>query len=168
MSIAVINPAMRVSSIFDQVFSDEQLIVPGQFLAANAVGGVVLTLFALALGIDPAQSDPNSLALLVAGLALLALVLVAKLRARLLTRALIAQGVVVCTLGVWLTLDTIQWALTTPSPPSFHYAPGAITMAFTYGTLQIGSFVRLRVAGLIAGVALELVAAGFVLVRMLG
>ena len=105
---------------------------------------------------------------------LMGLVLGAVLRPQLLSRSLVVQGLVIIVLGLTLTVDTIRYAATAPPQTMFHYIPGAIVVAVTYGMLQIAMFgsavgctPRLRIFGLILGVALELTAAGFLGARAL-
>jgi hypothetical protein len=164
----------RLTLLFDQVFSDEQLIKPQQYLTVNGVGGLILALFATALLLEPKHRDLGSAVLFGFGVAILALVLVSVARPQLLARSLVVQGLFITGLGVYFTVDTLVWALMSPPLTMFHYAPGAIAIAITYGVLQIAIFgasrsltPKLRMTGLISGVALELVAAGCVIVRFL-
>jgi hypothetical protein len=164
----------RLTLIFDQVFSDQELIAPKQYLTVNLVAGLILVLWGLALVLEPARRSPATVALLVSGGLLVGLVLLGMARNELVGRSLLVQGAIVSALGVFLAVDTIQWAVTAPPHAMFRYMPGAIAIAITYGVLQIAAFgtrrpltSTVRIAGLISGGLLELVAAGFVVVRAL-
>lgn len=164
-------PRLRLTSIFEQVFSNETLIAPKQYLTANAIAGVVLALWGAALALE---ARSGGAALLVAGIAIVALVVSSAAREAWAATALCIQGAVLAVLGVGLAADTMRWAATAPPHATFRYVPGVIAIAITYGMLQIAAFggsakraPTLRIAGLVSGAVLELIALGFVLARAL-
>ena len=165
---------MRLSLLFEQVFASEQLIAPHQYLRANTLLGLLLSGWGLALWLEPTQRLGPSLGLLGTGLVLSAAALLAGLWSSLRARVLVVQGSVIALLGLFTVYTTISWAIEAPPRAMFRYLPGLAAVLVSYGTLQIaqfGGFSRPRttqLVGLCAGVALELIAAVFLVLRALG
>lgn len=162
-----------MGQVFQQVYSDRELIPPGRYLAYNAFIGIILLGGATLVVVEPRLgSARTAVCLVAAGLLLLAEVPVALLRPAIATRLLSLHGTVLVGLAAALTAGSITWALRAPSHAPFRYAPGATLVLLVYGMLQIaafgpwsGSAKRIRKAGLTLGLACELTTAVFLIVR---
>ena len=148
------------------------MIAPEQFLNQNLFGGVILALFATIVMYE--ERSLTGVLLFLTGVALVSLVVAAMWQNRLLGRSLVAQGLLICGLGVYLTVETIVWSVTGPPRSMFRYAPGLIALSFICGLLQIAMFCarpqaasKLRLTGLILGGVLELAAASSLVLRFL-
>ncbi len=162
-----------VGQVFQQVYSDRQLIPPGRYMAYNAFIGILLVAVASLVVVEPRLgSGRTATGLGAAGILLLAGIPVALLRSSIATRVLALHGAVLGGLAVALTGGSIRWALRAPAHAPFRYAPGAALVLLVYGMLQIAAFGpwpdrarRIRMAGLILGLGCELAVAGFLIAR---
>ena len=162
-----------VGQVFQQVYSDRQLIPPGRYAAYNAFIGIILLGVAAIVAMEPQLGSSRTVGSVGAvGMLLLTGIPVAFLRPSIATRVLALHGVVLGGLAVALTAGSITWALQAPAHAPFRYAPGAALVLLVYGMLQIVAFdpwreraKQLRMAGLIVGLGCELAIAVALIVR---
>ena len=162
-----------VGQVFQQVYSDRQLIPPGRYAACNAFIGLILLGVAAMVVMEPGLGSSRTAASVgAAGVLLLAGIPVVLLRPSIATRVLALHGAVLGGLAVALTAGSVRWALRAPPHTPFRYVPGAALVLLVYGMLQIAAFgpwreraKRLRMAGLILGLGCELAIAGFMIAR---
>jgi len=162
-----------VGQVFQQVYSDRQLIPPGKYVAYNAFIGIILAGGAVLVALEPRLGSSRTAASLgVTGILLLAGIPVALLRPSIATRLLALHGAVLVGLAVALTAGSISWALRAPPHAPFRYAPGAGLVLLVYGMLQVAAFgpwperaKRLRMVGLILGLGCEATVVVFLILR---
>lgn len=170
------RPVRGLTLLFKQVFSDKHLITPKQYATYNGILGLAL----LALAAIPlTRPEPGSLvsAAILGGSGLFASGggLVMLLRRTPLPGLLAAHGVCVALVGLFLSIHSLAWSVHAPSLDRFRYAPGLTLILVMYGMLQLAAFGpvprvhagRLRLAGLLAGIACELAVAICLLVLAL-
>ena len=162
-----------VGQVFQQVYSDRELIPPGRYAGYNAFMGIILLGGGALVAVEPGLGSTRTAAsVAAAGLLLLAGIPVALLRPSIATRLLALHGMVLVALAVALTAGSITWALRAPSHAPFRYAPGATLVLLVYGMLQIAAFgpwpgqaKRLRMAGVVLGLACEVAVGVFLILR---
>jgi hypothetical protein len=163
--------------LFAQVFSDGARIDARRCCSYNGFLGLLIFVGALALRLSgpPDPLGGRGLALVVASaVVLLPALVVPLIRPPLVPALLAAQGVVVVALTVGLALACAAWALGTPATNTFRYLPGLIVVGTTYGSALWADFGPARarprpwrLAGLIAGIAIEGVVATLVVAALL-
>lgn len=162
-----------VGQVFQQVYSDRELILPGRYAAYNAFIGIILVGASILVIVEPRLGSFRTAGCLGAGgLLLLAGVPVALLRPASATRLLSAQGMVLVGLAIALTVGSVTWALRAPPHAPFRYVPGVTLVLLVYGMLQIAAFgpwpgcaKRIRMVGLILGLGCELTMAVSLIMR---
>jgi hypothetical protein len=172
--------APRTSFLKDliaQIFSDRTRIDAERCCCYNGRLGVVLLggVLALHFSAPPDLLGGPSFALVVVGaLVLLAALIVPVTRPQRVPALLALQGLVVVALTLAFALACVVWALGTPESHAFRYLPGLIGVGTTYSAALWASFGPprarprpWRLAGLIAGVVLELAVAALLLVKLL-
>jgi len=156
------------SDLMAQLFSDRARFGAERYSAYNGFLGLVLLggAFALRTSGPPDRLGAPGFALVVASaLALLAAYAVPALRPRLVPVLLAAHGLLIVALTVAFALACALWALATPAG-GFRYLPGLIVVGMTYGAALWADFGPARarprpwrLAGFVAGAALEVVVA---------
>lgn len=107
-------------------------------------------------------------------LVLIAAFVVPLTRPRLVLALLAAQGVVILALSLGLALGAAAWSVGKLEAHSFKYLPGPIAVGTTYGATLWADFGRprarprrLRLAGFVLGVVLEVSIAGLLIAKLL-
>jgi hypothetical protein len=158
--------------LFAQLFSAGARIDSARCCAYSAFLGLLLLIGALALRLA-GPSDPlgglGFMVVVTSAVVLLAALVVPVVRPRLVPTLLAVQGVVIVALSAGFALACAVWALGTPATGSFRYLPGVIVVGVTYGAALWADFGPARahprpwrLAGFIAGVALEAAVAALV------
>jgi hypothetical protein len=166
-----------VFDLFAQLFSAGARIDAPRCCSYNGFLGLLLLGGALALRLSepPDVLGERGFTLVIASsVVLLAALVVPATRPRLVPTLLATQGLVVAALTAGFALACARWALGSPESHTFRYLPGLIVLGGTYGAALWADFGpgRLRprpwrLAGFIAGVALEAAVAVLVVRAML-
>ncbi len=170
--------ATFVFDLFAQLFSAGARIDAARCCSYNGFLGLLLLAGALALrlsGPPDVLGGPGFTLVIASSVVLLAALVVPATRPRLVPVLLATQGVVVVALTAGFALACARWALgSTPESRTFRYLPGLIVLGGTYGAALWADFgpARMRprpwrLAGFIAGVALDTAVAVLVVGAML-
>lgn len=161
--------ASFLRDLLAQLFSDGARIDAARWCGYNGFFGLVLLGGALALRLSgpPDPLGGRGFVFVVAcAVVLLAALVVPLLRPRLVPALLAAQGVVIIALTLGFAGACAAWALGEPEARAFRYLPGPIVVGLTSGAALWADFGparararRWRLAGFIAGIALEAVVA---------
>ncbi len=166
---------MWFTTLFVAAFARRPSIAPRTYARCNLGVGALLLALALLLVLERGPAAGHALSALVlagAGLALGTAMLAERRGPEALARTLRAHGALFLLLALGLAVSSVHWALTAPPLSAFAYGPGLALTLCTWGTLQLGEFGpwpersrSLRLAGVWAGILLELAVAASLLWR---
>lgn len=173
------TPGMAfLSDLFAQVFSDGARLDAERYCTYNGWLGLLLLAgaFILRFSGPPDPLGVGGFVLAVAGaVALLAALVVRSTAPRFVPTVLAMQGVVIVALTLAFALNSVFWALGSTATRAFRYLPGLLLVGATYGSAlwadQGPARARprpWRLAGFLAGLALEAVVGAFVVRALLG
>jgi hypothetical protein len=171
------TPSSLLRDLIAQLFSERSRIDAGRYCAYNGFLGLLLLGGALTLRLSgpPDPLGGPGFALVAAGsVVLLAAFVIPTARPHRVPTLLAAQGLVIIALTIGFALACATWALGTPTTRAFRYLPGPIVLGATYGAALWTDFGPTRarprswrLAGFIAGIALEAAVAVLVIGAML-
>jgi hypothetical protein len=172
-----VSQASFLSDLIAQVFSDRVRFDAARCCSYNGFFGLVLLggAFALRFGGPPDLLGAVGFGFVVASaLVLMAALVVPLTRPRLVPVLLAAQGVVILALTLGFAFECAAWAIGSAETHSFRYLPGLIAIGATYSATLWADFGRplarprrWRLAGFVAGIALEAVVSALLVAALL-